>query len=56
VNRHICIDEEITKSMLKVCGASSIKQLMEETIPKSLIDPNALKYENLSIPEPLSES
>lgn len=51
VNRHISINEADKKAMLEKVGASSIDELISQTIP------NSIRLENdLNISEPLSEN
>ena len=50
VNRHVGIDETDSRKMLELIGNKSVDELIEQTIPSSI-----LKSNNLNVDEALSE-
>ena len=50
VDRHVGPDESELKEMLDVVGASSLRALLDETIPEAIAE-----HELLSLPDPLTE-
>lgn len=42
--------------MLKTCNVSSLDELIQQTIPKSVYDKDAFKYKDFEVPPPTTES
>ena len=56
VNRHIGPNASETAEMLKVCGANSLDEFMDSSIPKIIKDPNPMIHNGKELPPPLPES